>query len=503
MRVLLALIFVAGLAHAQSPSDCSVDGIAVNSVTGAPVARAYIIVNNEDGKVATDTDETGKWRIERAPCGRVEILSSKTGYLTLPTRIEPGRPVILKPADALHELKIQMIPQGAIYGRVTDDHGEPIYRGSISLWSSFVIGGQRRTDAYGSSVTDDQGNYRFSGLRAGRYFVCADLHSEFDQAPTRPHGGVCFPGQPESGASGIEMAAGSEQRIDLTVPPALLVSISGKVDGATKGTTVSVFTGLGYGRRQSHEAPVRPDKTFTLTDISPGTYSLVARGDGIVGVTPVIVDRADLSDVVVRMQDLPTATITFRYKETAGGKVPDQVTLPTVLDSAMMGEYRGDDSKDGHSLIFRNLLPGQYRMRFDGHPQSPWRVASIRIGNQDILDTEIDIGPSPGEIEVTLTDDGGVIEGKVSGKDWPLGAVVIVSGPKGFVTLTTANSDGHFKSSSLPPGDYTVSAWDTVNVGVEYRNPDWMQKNSKGKSVTVAPSATVTVDLDLQIAPDE
>ena len=175
-------------------------------------------------------------------------------------------------------LKLQMIPQMAISGRVTDDRGEPIQGVVVNLYSSPVVDGERRIQSVEGQDTNDLGNFRFRGLRPGHYFVCAESHQGFPASPPlRPYAGACYPGPPNENDAGISLAPGVEQRIDMTLSPTELVSVEGKVIGATEGVIVGVLPqGQRWFQLPNHVAKVGRDGTFTISDLAPGSYDLVA-----------------------------------------------------------------------------------------------------------------------------------------------------------------------------------------------------------------------------------
>src|SRR5579862_14964 len=91
MRILAALLFVHAVVFAQSADvkPCSVDGSVVNSVTGAPIPRAYVSVNAADENMVVESDAAGKWSVEHIACGRVTLLVNRVGFLRGPQNPGP------------------------------------------------------------------------------------------------------------------------------------------------------------------------------------------------------------------------------------------------------------------------------------------------------------------------------------------------------------------------------------------------------------------------------
>ena len=114
--------------------------------------------------------------------------------------------------------------------------------------------------------------------------------------------------------------------------------------------------------------------------------------------------------------------------------------------------------------------------------------------------SEVAIGEGSGSVEIVISDDGGVVEGDVSADDGPAAAWIFLERDGAPSRNVVTDPNGHFKISTVPPGDYKVYAWDDNN-NVEYANPEWMQRNGKGVAVTVEAGQTAQVKLVKQNAP--
>src|SRR4051794_9870292 len=115
MRFFSSLVIAASLAFWQTPGlkDCAGDGTVVNAVTGSPIQHAQVGAADEHG---ASTDAAGKWSITGIPCGAARFTVSHAGFLE----------ITYGPRPAAHDVRIQLTPEAAIFGKVLDEAGDPI-----------------------------------------------------------------------------------------------------------------------------------------------------------------------------------------------------------------------------------------------------------------------------------------------------------------------------------------------------------------------------------------
>ena len=190
MRATITCLLAAATLAAQNPaarpqpqvppSDCAADGTVVNSLTGQPLPRASVTPNSTDGSGAS-TDAEGKWKISKLTCGSVVFTAEKGGYIqnsygrspSVPAGFGAVKPVMLTSGSAAHGLKIELMQESVVTGKVLDDTGDPAAGAQVRAVLSVVQNGRRTTRNSGSGNTDGTGTYRMGGLTAGRYFFCA------------------------------------------------------------------------------------------------------------------------------------------------------------------------------------------------------------------------------------------------------------------------------------------------------------------------------------------
>lgn len=484
--------------------NCSADGTVVNSVNHAAIARAHVTVTGKDDSSFVDTDASGKWRIGNLPCGHVNVSAVRPGFIRMPQILS-----FEAAADSpLRDVKIELTPQAVLAGRVLDDQGDPIQGAQVNFMTTRIINGIRGIQSSNSMITNDLGEYRFSGLAAGKYFVCANGPPGLVANGAPSLGERCYPGPIDGGAAGaMNVSAGYEGRVDFTLSPLPAFHVSGVVSGhPADGTGLVTLTPRRLAARLSGlAAPIHPDGTFVIRGVAPGPYTISARSaqfdDRLMAVAPVDVGNGDVDGIQLRLQAGVVVTGTLKIVSPLGKK-PEKPQYSLFLKSSdgtvRPGISGWDDTRTSFSID--DVMPGNYRVEFS--PPAPFYLKSATLGGHDMVASEVPIGPGATAIELVISDDGGIIEGDVSVDDAPISGWVVLE-RNGIPSRNAAtDSKGHFRIDALPPGDYQAYAWDD-NTKVEYANPEWMKRNGKGVAASVAPGQTAQVKLVRQVAPPE
>ena len=471
MRTLALLFFVSAAAFAQ----CAVGGTAVNSVSGAPIERAHIGITAPGDMLFADSDATGKWTFEHVPCGNVSVLASRPGYL----------PKAVTATSPAHDLKVALVPQAVLSGHVLDEQGDPMAGAQVSLMTSRVINGVRGTQPTTSTVTNDLGEYRFYGLAAGKYSVCANAGVGVIYSGGRSYGEKCYPG-----GLPMDVAAGYEGRIDLTLASVVTVQVSGVVSGSESAQIMLVSRDQFARVSAGLSAQARENGTFAIKRVPAGSYTAFATSGRMSTSTPVVVGSTDIDSLQLHIE--PGAKVTGTVKPALTG-VGVQLVRDLVIDGVSFSQA-AEWNSSGTAFTLSDIPSGNYRVQLTG-PNPPFYVKSVTLEGRDISNSTFLIAPGVGNIEVILGDDSGAVEGDVSEPAWVL---LQKDGVASRNTRTDAN--GHFKIDNVPPGEYKVYAWDD-NTNVEYANPEWMRQNAKGSDVSVSPGQTAQVKLTRQTEP--
>ena len=511
----------AGRQQVPVKTDCAADGYVVNAVTGEPIPRAHIALMGGNGQSSVAADNSGHWSFSNVACGQVQLMANRPGFLNGnqgQQRISgsPFYTIVLTSGSPAHDIKIKLIPQAVIVGKVVDDLGDPIMNAQVTALTSRVVEGRRTFQPMGNMNTNDLGEFRLASLNGGKYIVCARGN---ERGPAFFNGNAvggepltlgesCYPGPVEGGAaSAMELAAGRETRVDFTLHETPVVHVRGTITGMPKnqGAGITLVKRGMNGPGGAHPARIGPDGKFDVAGVTPGSYMLSTdyfeAGTRLTARVPVEVGNSDVDDVAVHLDVGFTVTGTVRIESKSGNAPPGQ-QFNFNLRSAepMVGGGQVKWGPDHSTFTIPDLTPGTYRL--DAFPAGQFFVKSATLAGRDIWREEIPITQSAGPIEVVLSDDAGVIDAQVKGADdqpalsW---VMVLQDGQRPRNAMTGA--DGHIKMQGIAPGDYRVYAWDDFQQ-VEYANPDWMKNyGGSGATVSVQAGQTAQVTLKQQTAP--
>jgi hypothetical protein len=508
----------------QQPArfDCAADGAVVNAITGEPIARAKVSVLAAGTSSSTTADNSGRWTLSNVACGPVQVQATRVGFLQngfgqRNARV-PFRPMVFAPGSPVHDVKIELTPQAVVMGRVVDDQGDPVMNVQVSTLALRIVDGRESLQPNGGTSTNDLGEYRLHDLLPGKYVVCASPNrggqGTYRSAPQAPPQTVlaesCYPGPPEGGSSAtVDAPAGRETKIDFALSQTLAVRVRGTVSGvpAGRGFGLSLIRrGMnpGFG---NFPAPVRPDGTFEVSGVIPGSYILNANyNDGkqmLRAHVPIEVGSSDIDGVAVQLQSGFSVTGTVRV-ESQSGAGPRQfgINLRPVEQGQMNGPGQVKWADDHLSFTIENVMPGTFRL--DVFPPPPFYIKSANLAGQDVLRNEIPISQAAGPIEIVLRDDGGSVEGDVvDGSGQPMSSGIMLLGKTGRPLMGQSQLNGHFKLQNLAPGDYTLYAWDNPQE-VAWADADWMRRYAgAGMAVSVAAGQNAQAKITQQRVPQQ
>jgi len=407
------------------------EGTVVNSVTGHPIPNATIAAPTADaaGRQTTlivRTDSDGRFRLNN-------LLTNFSYYLTVRKRgffgnlngsefatlniqsVTAGSPS--------PELKIPLIPQAILSGRVLDEYGEPVQGAKVQAGRLLRLRGQPTYKEAGSSpVTNDIGEFRITGLLPGSYYLLVrheDLESDGATTDSKVSNYLptYFPGTGNLlAAQPIPLTAGLESpSLEIKLKRERVFRVSGHVLGydPAKGPMPSVelipqdqlIAALRMPRSFGNMKP--DDGGFEMFAVPPGAYTLVARQSGtqgkpMIGTTPVTVSQNDVTGVQVAFAPLPEMTGRL-ILEGPGIEKVDWTKFFVNLESP--GTFnRVDRSTIDANGAFRQTyeIPGFYFLNVNGPPIPNAYLDSIRVGTTEMLGKAIDFtAGQPGPIQIT------------------------------------------------------------------------------------------------------
>jgi len=435
--------------------------------------RLLTAISEDDGRFTVNNIEPGDYRLE--------VQSPRYGGVAYGQRKPngPGAILTIAPGQRLSDLKVSMVPTGAISGRVTGPGGEPVANANVQALKNVYLDGKRVLSVVQTTTTDDRGEYRLFWLTGGKYVVVAATRSSslntsvslpLKPGETTPADRLMiatqisltfsalldgsnlvkriledgtvreeswlptyYPGTTDrTQATPVEVSAGSTvPGVNITVGPSPVQRIRGRVTGFATQATVTLaaatpaFTGL-----MTNNGASTIDGSFEFAGVLPGPYYLTARDRaGLVG-TPVAVLVADRDIEGVTVTVAPGITVSARI--IAEGVTPGSLDPLTGLMGTLRPELtglpagsqtnlRGSIQLGTNVMVFPNVPPGDYQFGIgQGAPRENLQrfyIKSLRLGQEDVSSTfRVTSNATNVILDVVLTTQTGSVEGVTLGR---------------------------------------------------------------------------------------
>ena len=407
--------------------------------------------------------------------------------------LKPGRrapPIQLREGETRNNVDIALWRAFAVEGRVVDDAGEPVANAdvNISQWDGPSTASMGRP-----RVTDDRGVFRVFGLRPGQYRICVDSTMHFGPSEEVRDRLIrtCYPSAiSDAEAQPVVVSSAESGPIEIRLQRNRTYRITGMVIDssgaplARPNVNLASVTPTGFSSSSS-SIQVKPDGQFIASGVTPGDYAIHVstgnwrfsspdeKGNREMGYATVRVDTADIDGIVVATSKPAKVAGRIVFEEGA----PEQGT-PKLAVMA-----RPDDMAGRGQMMFGSPTPAAVRddmsFELDGlfgpqllmviGPPRGWIVKSVNYRGDDVTETGVEFTTSsdPKLLEVTLTNQGAIVTGRVlddDGKESPDAYVVMLPAdvsrwrPYPGTPAITPKSDGTFTIGPVRAGEYVVAA---------------------------------------------
>jgi hypothetical protein len=322
---------------------------------------------------------------------------------------------------------------------------------------------------------------------------------------------VYYPGTPDASASAPVTVRSGEERtgVDFSIPFVSTSKVEGvitRADGqSVQGTIIMLFSNSRVSSPflespLGNRAVVGADGKFVFRSVRPGQYTLTARassrpaGPPAPGARPAppVVDLWALVDVTVSGGDVSGLAATLEPGMTVSGRIvfdgkvltpPEDLSrvsvslrVPPSATGVTLGVPTGQANPDG-TFTFHGVTPGRYLITATAGslpgtaPGSGWQVKSATLRGRELVDVPIEIRPSEDltDLVVTFTDQSSEVSGAMldnTGRPVSEYYVFLFStdkaqwfqGSRRMRQPTRPASDGKYRLTGLPPGEYYVAA---------------------------------------------
>ena len=512
-----------------------ITGRVVNSMTNAPVAGAYVVINaasasNLSRTVRAGTD--GSFAFSQIPAGRYVLMARRKGYVeqTYLQHQQFTTAILVGPNLDSENLVFPLAPEGIISGEVTDEAGEVVQTARMLLFREDNQNGGYAKHLQGQQNSDDEGQYRFTSLPSGNYYLAVSAqpwYAQYARANRSWFGtsgaarkvGIQNPGldvvypityypnaTDVTGATSIRVESGGSARADMRLVPVAALHVRLEIGDADPQTYTQVLVKqmiLGTYQDQSNVStrPVVPDSAsgdgehrdgdqfsgpvvLELDGLRPGPSVLQvttgnarepqqsARVSKSVPVNPTDGQTLDVRGIASR----GVASGTVRVE---GNASPPPGVLVFLRNASTGAGFRDDvDSADNFSFSSDEIEPGVYEVSCVG--PGGLGLRSVSANGTKVTGRKVEIS-NGSELRLVLTLARGVngrVKGIVERGGKPAPGMMVVLVPEDLRDLSEyrrdqSDSDGSFSMNLVSPGKYMVVAlkdWD-----LEWGKPEVIQ----------------------------
>ena len=519
-----------------------VAGVVTKEPGSDPVKKAVIEViaetQSEGGNYTALTGADGSFRIDNIVPGRYRLFAERAGFQEIDKhyRRTEGRVLTLTAGQELKNLIIHLQAAAVVEGRVTDEDGDPMPEAQVAVLRQSFVAGRSHWEQAGAERTNDLGEYRIAGLAAGNYFVSVtpppDFRSLIEATSNAPAAATritasdkpapvsyqttYYPGtRDRAQAAPIQLHGGDDFPVNFSLTPSPSLTIRGSVVNLPAGSTAAIMLQSKDFSLVLNGAEMHKDGSFEIRDVSPGAYTILATVDN--AAVPMMARQAlqvtSTNVEGLRLAPQPAGAIRGRLRMEASGTVgvrldPSQMFL--LLRSA---DGDGDDDAlgafvlgNGFSTVahvnadgsfeWKSVPAGHYSVQIsDASAMPDWFLKSVTAGGRNVAESSFSVSGGPGALDlmIIVSANGAAADGVVTNqKDEPVADATVVAVPEArFRThpdryrKAVTDQSGRFTLRGLPPGDYTLLAWESVD-GEAYYNPEFLKGyEGQGKALHV------------------
>ena len=529
------VLFLISPALAQTQDETKtyqLSGIVVNSITGKPIPRVLVQIVSLNAAILTGPE--GDFSFDGLREGSAQIQLTKPGYFRPGQHNANMLPYTVRVGKDAGKVVLKLAPTAAVGGTILGNGEEPLEGVQVSLLLWKVLNGRRQLVSEGAiTASDEDGNYRISGLVPGRYYlqINASGASRTILGAQTANGGETYPagiyfpaGNDVASAEPLDLAAGQYKEANFSLKTVPSFRIAGKISNPGDwNLNPPMFVNDIQQPLIVANRFERQSGAFEFRSVPEGRYRLQLGGADATGhfasSFETLAVHSNLPDLqfairpgldipVVVEQDfvkggVPRGHCWSRGSTPGDVRESDCSDYPAVqvemhsLDYAQL-EFRSEYGpiKDGFRV--RGVAPGRYSVR--ATPMFGGYVQSLRCNGVDLLREPVIVGEGGdvAPIEVVLRDDGAMLQAKIpaAGAEQQVQIVVFPDPMTSEPQVTARGFGNQIGLGPLPPGTYKVFAFDS-NEEFETSAETMAKYAAQAASVTVGANENASVVLEL------
>ena len=518
--ILFSLIVVTSAPAAQTipPEQASaphIQGKVLQEPDGQPIRKANVQLNGQkgpaDAKYSAVTDAEGRFRIDDVQPGPYYVVLERPGFVQSDAS---GRrdSILVQSGSGKNDLILHMQPAAVITGKIVDLDGDPMRDVGVLATRTGSVQDRRNSHNFGSGTTNDLGEFRISDLQAGRYRITASppqgshpptLKENSDEKDQSIYLTTQYPGVLDEGqAAALEIHAGTETRINLSLLTGRAYRVSGTVTGVPGkgGMTQIMLQAKGSGGSQMAPQELGENGRFEFTNVLPGSY--VARLIRVTfeGGQPAMqmlrmgqsIEVGNAHVEGLRLQPEVGGQVRGKFRLDTGQKFDwTQLTvalMPLEEDGVEVAWQGGMGIPTVSSVTIdgafemKSVPGGNYQLVVGARSENlrDYITKSVNLEGRDVVDSGFTVLPET-NLEVVISAKGASIAGTVvDGKGQPVANATVVDVPiaehrmrTDLYQRDTTDEGGHFNLRGLNPGNYTVLAFEELQEDV--RQPEFLK----------------------------
>lgn len=480
----------------------------------------------KDKAIATcKTDANGRYQFTNLPANHYWLKVDAPGYANLDKKAweGPGRNVTIADGEVVDDADLDLVPSGAITGRITDSTGNPVVGEEVELTAVGEYGPYTHSTYLpsGPFKTESNGTFKLSGIPPGQYLISigvdiarlrGDVWDKNDRAGqfgrvagSHYYEQTFYPGVTvREQAHIVSVLPGGEiTGLNITVSKSLpTFTASGRVIDVQTGKGLAnrrlqVWQRVGArGYRGAMDGALKVEKTdeggnFHLSGMVPGRFFIGASlEDSNSDLYSLKVDfeikETDIAGLTVRVYHgltlEGTVVIAGEAKELATSMLPElkiDAWLSTSVEDPADNYREAAVGKDG-SFKISGLRQGKLRISLTGAshyfsiarvelPKSEDKTQMQIVEASSLEEAQLEIGDNNLKaVRLVLTYKNASIKGHVTVVGGRLPAEIRlmariyhpVGTGGGFWWMPECDANGNFSLDGLEPGDYEIEISD-------------------------------------------